>query len=318
MPVSVKYLTKKFLEKFFKLQIGWRDVWSIGIYQGQSPVDLTPTKTINNPVLTERDITDVNAEFVADPFMIRNDRTWYMFFEVFDESERKGKIGLATSQDGYNWTYQKIILNELFHLSYPYVFEWDNDYYMIPESCRDKSIRLYKAVNFPLEWNFVTTLLEGKKYVDSSIFYLQGYWWLLTSLPQSDVLYLYHSKTPIGPWNEHPKSPIIEGDKRIARSGGRVVILDESIIRYTQDCRRLYGEKIRAFEITELTPTTYQEKKIRESPILEASGSKWNKIGMHHVDPHQVEEGRWIACVDGHRKYLKIKIGENFKMKIGL
>jgi hypothetical protein len=32
---------------------------------------------------------------------------------------------------------------------------------------------------------------------------------------------------------------------------------------------------------------------------LSASGRGWNGSGMHHIDPHRMEDGRWIACVDG-------------------
>ena len=31
-----------------------------------------------------RDVTDVSALFVADPFMIRRDEFWYLFFEVYN------------------------------------------------------------------------------------------------------------------------------------------------------------------------------------------------------------------------------------------
>ena len=59
---------------------------------------------------------------VADPFMVFENGTWYMFFEAMNDFESRGVIGLATSEDGLSWQYQKIILNESFHLSYPYVF----------------------------------------------------------------------------------------------------------------------------------------------------------------------------------------------------
>ena len=38
-----------------------------------------------------------------------------------------------------------IVLAEPFHLSYPYVFEWQGSHYMIPESGAAKSVRLYRA-----------------------------------------------------------------------------------------------------------------------------------------------------------------------------
>ena len=106
-------------------------------------------------------MSDVYAAFVADPFTIEADRTWYMFFEVLNNLTGKGEIGLATSQDYINWKYQQIVLAEPVHLSYPYVFQWMGEYYMVPESCQANSIRLYKATKFPTQWTFVGDILSG-------------------------------------------------------------------------------------------------------------------------------------------------------------
>src|SRR5919106_1772188 len=67
--------------------------WSIGIYIGTSPWDFPSPTQIDNPVLTRRDVSDVPAAFVADPFMLRTAHTWYMFFEVVNTSTNKGEIG---------------------------------------------------------------------------------------------------------------------------------------------------------------------------------------------------------------------------------
>ena len=60
-----------------------KDRWSIGIYVGDSPLNLVSPEDISNPVLTTEHVTDVSAKTVADPFIIHEDQTWYMFFEVF-------------------------------------------------------------------------------------------------------------------------------------------------------------------------------------------------------------------------------------------
>jgi hypothetical protein len=294
-------LVKSFVKKFVRRQ---RNDWSIGIYVGKSPLDFAPPENINNPVLTAKDVTDVAAKFVADPFMVRENGTWYMFFEVMNLDDNKGDIALATSNDGFNWNYKQIVLDEPFHLSYPYVFKWKNEYYLIPETYEASSVRLYKAVNFPTNWSLEKTLLEGSDYVDPSIFYFNDNWWLFTSSTDNNILRLHYSNNLMGNWIEHPKSPIIERNETIARPGGRVVVLEHKIIRYTQDDRYRYGNKVRAFEITKLTTRSYEEKEIKENPILKASGVGWNKTGMHNIDPHQIEENQWIACVDGYGESL--------------
>ncbi len=280
----------------------YEDIWAIGIYVGDSPFSFTPQQGLNNPVLTREDVSDVQAVFVADPFMLRVNDTWHMFFEVMNWRANKGEIGFATSKNGVQWTYQQIILAEPFHLSYPYVFAWMNDYYMIPESYQASSIRLYKALTFPTRWSFVDTLLERPYLVDASIFRYDNKWWLFTETNPNvkhDTLRLYYAADLIGPWLEHPMSPIIEGNAHIARPGGKVLVINNKVIRYAQNCYPYYGTEVRAFEITALTTMSYNEREVGQNPVLMPSGHGWNACGMHHVDAHLLDDGRWIACVDG-------------------
>jgi hypothetical protein len=280
--------------------------WSIGIYIGESPLHMVSPETLGNPVLTCQQVSDVIATYVADPFMLKEKEAWYMFFEVWNWQTKKGEIACATSDDGMKWTYQQIVLAESFHLSYPHVIEWMNDYYLIPESQHSGSIRLYKASEFPWRWSFVGTLLSQPRseanFVDPSIVRHDDQWWLFTkSNPSStpDMLRLYYADNLLGPWHEHEKNPIVEGHNPIARPAGRFVPYNGKIIRYAQQGYPVYGTQVRAYEITELTTKTYHEQEAAESPILTGSGTGWNGSGMHHIDPHCMEDGQWIACVDG-------------------
>jgi hypothetical protein len=282
-----------------------KERWSIGIYRGLSPLKVTDWEQIQNPVLSRKNITDVRAGFVADPFMLWVDPTWYMFFEVLNQQTQRGEIGLATSPDALHWTYQKIVLAEPFHLSYPYVFTWMNEYYMIPESYQAESIRLYKASKFPEQWSFVGNLLIGSSFLDPSIFRYADKWWLFTETnPDNkfDTLRLYYADQLLGPWIEHPKSPIISGNAQIARPGGRVLVMKDKILRYTQDCQTDYGTQVRAFEISTLSTNDYYEQEVEVGLVLTPSGTGWNGSGMHHIDPHLTPDGSWIACVDGRVK----------------
>lgn len=281
-----------------------RGVFSIGIYSGKSPFELVPLDNVANPVLTREHVSDVDAALVADPFMINTDRLWYMFFEALNRESNKGNIALAISDNGLEWDYQQIILTEHFHLSYPYVFEWQSEYYMVPECYETDSVRLYKAADFPRKWSFVGAILKGTDYVDPSIFRFDNRWWLFvghgTAPERADILRLYYADGLMGPWLEHPESPIIEGDTRRARPAGRVLVFNDKVIRYAQDCYPVYGTQVRAFEITELSRTTYREREVVEkNPVLTASGIGWNSSGMHHIDGHLMHDGRWLSCVDG-------------------
>jgi hypothetical protein len=277
-------------------------LWSIGIYVGDSPFRLGPANGIRNPVLTGEVVTDVPADFVADPFMLLVGSTWHMFFEVFNRASGKGEIGLATSRDGLSWAYRQIVLAESFHLSYPFVFAWEGDYYLVPESYQAGSIRLYQAREFPTRWEFLGSLLEGTYLVDTSLLHHKGRWWLFTETDpdgKNDTLRLFHADALLGPWVEHPQSPVVQGNPLAARPAGRVLAADGKVIRFAQGCYPFYGTDIRAFVITRLTTTDYKEHEAEGGPVLQGSGAGWNACGMHHLDAHPTREGRWLACVDG-------------------
>ncbi len=148
--------------------------------------------------------------------------------------------------------------------------------------------------------SYVGELIKGKC-ADPSIFRFRDKWWLFVCSPpyHHDTLRLYFSEDLAAPWREHPASPIVEGNKTKARPGGKVLVLDSTIIRFAQDCIPRYGSRVRAFEISELTTRSYAEVESQQSPILTAGNGEWNNLGVHHVDPHLTANGQWIACVDG-------------------
>jgi len=96
--------------------------WAIGIYEGASPVEVSPTERVKNPVIAQGDATDVETAFVADPFMVRTDEGWYMFFEILPVDSNLGQISVARSQDGLTWAYDRVVLKQDFHLGCPSCF----------------------------------------------------------------------------------------------------------------------------------------------------------------------------------------------------
>lgn len=276
--------------------------YSIGIYMGNSPLGMRDPCCVGNPVLTRSDVTDVPATFVADPFMIRRDGRWYMYFEVMNRTTLRGQISLAVSEDGKSWNYQHTVLQEPFHLAYPYVFECEGEVYMVPDS-PGHGVRLYRAAGFPAGWELVTEIFSDNYYSDPTIIPHGGRWWMFVawspSQGEAKSLRLFHADHPMGAWREHPSSPLVTRDDRIARPAGRVQFQSGRLLRLAQDCSTSYGLCVYAFEIVELSPEVYRERPLAETSVLERDGSGWNADGMHHADVHRLEDGRWIACVDG-------------------
>jgi hypothetical protein len=259
-----------------------------------APLHPSDPTLIINPVLTAGDVTDVSAYSVADPFLFYEYESWYMFFEVINQASGQGDIGLATSSDGLQWNYEHIVLNEDFHLSYPFVLKYNGKYYMIPECFQNNEVRLYEATNFPYEWRYASTLLIGRDFVDPSIIRYKGMWWMFVSTTNESNCYLYYSHDLASGWIEHPMSPIVTGGNGRIRPGGRFLVLDyDLILRFAQD-----GSQVRAFEVDILTETQYGEHEIPESPIFEQGITSWNISGMHHIDPWWIGD-KWLCAVDG-------------------
>jgi hypothetical protein len=285
-------------------------VWSIGIYTGKSPFNFTAPAGVKNPVLTARDVTDVPAGSLADPFMVFANGEWHLFMEVLNQRSKRGEIGLATSRDGKTWRYRQIVLAEPFHLSYPYVFKFDGSYYLVPETVHSYSVRLYRAEEFPGKWT-LAGILVPEPLADPCLFQAGGKWWLFgCRMPPKQAsrkdmaLEVFFADHLLGPWVRHPRSPVARGPS-LARPGGRVINWDGKLVRFAQDDGDWYGRRLHALEITRLTPEDYQEKEIPLEPPLRDSGAGWNARGMHTIDPHLLSDGSWIAVVDGQERVFR-------------
>lgn len=276
---------------------GGENAWTIGIYTGPSPFQLTPPPALKNPVLTAADVTDLKVDIVAHPFMVVTDSKYYLFFTAKDGKTDKGGIGLAESGNGLEWKYRRIVIHEPFVLSYPQVFKWQNDYYMIPEGHTEASVRLYRATEFPDKWEYQGDLLTGDHFISSTVVRYKDMWWMFTVRPDNATLRLFYSSGLKGPWTEHPRSPVVDNDLNIARPGGRPFVIDGILYRLGQDCYPTYGNQVHAFQITDISTTIYSEKMI-DSPLVRASSKGWNAEAMHHVDAHEIGRNKWIAAVD--------------------
>ncbi len=271
--------------------------WSVAFYTGPSPFNLHPQPGAATPALTPEAFPLYPATDIADPFMIRKDNVWYLFAEVVEAKSGRGKIACAESPDGKAWRWRSVVIDEPFHLSYPYVFEWENEYYIIPESRRAGQIRLYKAESFPDRWKLAAVLAEGE-YRDTSVIRHGGAWWMITA-GNRDTLHLFSAPALTGPWTPCPGNPV-KTDPCTGRPGGRMFEWNGKIYRFAQDRKPAYGSRTWAMEVTRLSPGGYAETLAAQRPVVEASGSGWNATGMHTVDPHEVSPGLWLSTVDGH------------------
>ena len=202
--------------------------------------------------------------FYADPFVVKKGKRYFVFIEEFPYKEKKGYISYFEIDEHGNYTPTKKILERPYHLSYPFIFEFENNWYMIPESSENKTIDLYKCISFPDKWEYVRTLLNNIIGLDNTILEKNGKWWLFTSTPETnespnDTVSIFYSEDLLrGEWIPHPKNPIIS-DVRRARSAGRIFYTNGNLIRPSQDCSGGYGRGIKLNLIKKLDENNYEE-----------------------------------------------------------
>lgn len=228
----------------------------------------------------------------ADPFLFVHDDMLYLFYE-HKNLYHNGTIMMTRTRDIQYWSEPVEVLREWFHLSYPWVFEKEGHIYMMPETCADRSIRLYEAVNSELtEFKFVRKLLEQGQdddvkisYSDSSIVEQDGVYYLFTTVNYkgTNQLLLFYSDDLTGPYKQHPKSPVCVSQK-YGRNAGSFIEHEGELFRVAQDCASRYGDNVHLMRVKVLSPYEYVEELIRENvfdtsdPFYREGGHQLNMV----------------------------------------
>jgi len=201
--------------------------------------------------------------FWADPFPIQVGDDHYIFHEELLFSTGKGSIVLTVMDDTGHTARPIPILETDYHLSYPFVFQWDGDFFMMPETASRRQVELYRCVDFPARWKLERVILRGLTALDPTPAFLFGRWWLFANIPaygagHLDELHLFHADSPLGPWTPHRDNPI-KSDVRSARPAGRILENHGEFYRPAQDCSTRYGSAVVLNRILQLNPETYEE-----------------------------------------------------------
>ena len=251
--ILIKRVSRKLRGKSYRWGIAYQfvDNWR--------DVTLWRSKKIPNP----------KNRFLADPFVIHRNGDHYCFVEDYDYKTRKGSISAyKITTDGYEDL--GIVLEEDFHLSYPFIFEYDNQLLMCPETKEKKEIRIYKCVEFPNRWVFHKTIMRDISAVDTNIFEYDGKWWLFTNLDTSiacDIncqLHIFYSTNPLmEDWTAHESNPVFF-DPLIARNGGMISEGNEIYRVFQRHGFDMYGEGLGIAKINSLSPSEYNEEILSE------------------------------------------------------
>lgn len=207
----------------------------------------------------------------ADPFCMEREGRQYIFLEEMDIKGTKGWISVVEiNEKGIVNPPQKII-EEAYHLSFPFIFEYKSKLYLMPETAENNTIQVYECVDFPYKWAFKQVLLETKA-SDSVLFFHNHLWWLFTNVENpflaksynftQDTFLFYTKDLFSGDWKSHPQNPIIT-DVRKSLSAGKIVQQNGKIYRVAQICTPRYGFGVQVSEITKLSPKEFEMQDVR-------------------------------------------------------
>jgi len=206
----------------------------------------------------------INVDW-ADPFVVDEKDKSYIFFEEFALNQ-KGTLHVITYDVKTKiFSEPEEVMSKDYHLSYPFVFSYADEYYMIPESNGNKTIDLYKTTNFPTQWEKVKTLIDDIVAVDSTIHYKDDIWWMFTNIAPkdgfstSDELYIYYCQDLLNDeWIAHKQNPVI-CDSSVARNAGKIIEKNNILYRPSQNCSGYYGRALNINKIEILNENSYKE-----------------------------------------------------------
>lgn len=241
-----------------------------------------------------------NRYWLADPFLFEKGGKDYVFYEAFDLIERKGKIGYSIIGGETSQLSIHIVLDEPYHLSFPNIFEYEGEIYMMPETCGDYTIKLFKAISFPDRWEEYEVILSDIYACDTIVIQNNNQKYLLASE-------MYREQTPNGNYiscwvknvcyklNNNLKVEkegilVAEGDCGI-RNAGKAFMHEGKLYRVGQNCpNKLYGKGLVLFEIESLDP--YKEKLlwIKDCEVFNSHIHKLEEYDIIGVHTYNVSE----------------------------
>lgn len=208
--------------------------------------------------------------FWADPHVIHHQDKYHVFVEEYLYQTHKGHISVISIDKQGNYSTATPVLERPYHLSYPFVFQWNDDFYMIPETASKRRIELYKCSRFPDQWEFQMNLMENVQAVDATLHHQDDKWWMFVNIAEyrgaetwEELFIFYADELQTQDWQAHAKNPVISDVKR-ARPAGKLFVRNGRLYRPSQNCSPRYGYGFSINEVQVLNEQQYAEQAIAE------------------------------------------------------
>lgn len=274
--------------------------WNIG-YVKQTAESFIANKGFSEPVTW---LKEDKWDCSADPFVYSKNGKFFVMYEEVKRFNDNGEIFVMHDFDFGTKKKVNGLTPSNIHYSYPFLIEDNGKLYCVPESSASSEVCLYEVMKDDLtELKKITTLLNGRGFVDTSIVKFKGLYWLFTicKTRPSELLIFYADRLD-GDYIPHKLSPIEVNQER-SRGAGNIFVIGEHLYRPTQNLERAYGGSLMINRISHLTKDTYQSEF-----LFEVKPHHPYKDGLH-----QISIGEGIIVIDGYTNKI---VAENIYRKI--
>lgn len=253
-------------------------------------------------------IPNTKKYWFADPLLFEDGKGTYLFVEAFDRKTYKGDIGLFNIINGNASEFELLIENN-YHMSYPFVFKHKETYYMIPESEENSTVDLYVADDFPRGWRKEKTLISGRCCADTTLLEIEGRKFLFTYSPENEKWSLLIYELDIEK-KEVSLYQTIEYDENVCRPAGKFYTDEQGrCLRPVQNCKGGYGKGTMVYEVQ------FKEGKFTERKIAEYNNTQLIIDGKSGVDNfHTYSKTSEYEAVD--YIYSEFDLFKEFKWQI--
>ncbi|RSL31922.1 hypothetical protein D7Z54_18235 [Salibacterium salarium] len=229
--------------------------------------------------------------YYADPFIYRNRDRLHILMEEIDYKTVNGYISTLqlpkNEEKPAKVSVNSSIINNGSHMSYPYVVEYENQTFCVPETAEEKEVALYKLDPSTERWRKEKVLIKNFPGVDATLVRHGDYWWLFctkayeNAQSQNSELHIFYATDLFNEWNPHALNPV-KVDVRSSRPAGTPFTCQGSLFRPAQDCSYTYGGRIVLNTIHTLTSTRF-----RETPLSYISPREDSLYphGLHTISP---------------------------------
>lgn len=252
----------------------------------------------------------------ADPFLVEDGDKTYAFCEMMDRKRSIGYLGYGEIIENQRIRIKSFLKTEC-HMSYPDVFQYNNLWYMIPETSGNRTIELYKAVSFPDKWELASTLLTEIRAVDTTCFCVNDQYYLFIYEPNGNTNTLSIAKIDLESGTIDRRETVMVYKSKIGRPAGKVIYFHGKMYRPTQYGVAFYGEKI-VFKEFEFDPDTFQYSEHDVADLTSQEIAITNRKAIHGTHTYNASSKYEVVDAYFERLYItrpimlllkKLKIG---------